>query len=288
MSGEAAPMLCLPPLPLTRLPQIKLPAGTVDSHFHVFRSGAPLNSPRSYDPQMLTLADWQDYARQVGIGAGVLVQPSVYGFDNSVLLAALAADPQHLRGIVVLPTDTSATELRQLDQAGVRGVRINTRNKGGLPFEAVTGFAAALADFDWTIQFQVKPEQIPDIIALRGAVPTAIVLDHLGFIPLGAAETADHVNDLRRLIDQPRCFVKLSAPYRLGHDSRTAFADVANRLVANHADRLLWGSDWPHTELWDVMPDDAELIDAVADWAPTEAIRQAILADNAQSLFFSR
>jgi predicted TIM-barrel fold metal-dependent hydrolase len=170
----------------------------------------------------------------------------------------------------------------------VRGVRINTRNKGGLPFEAVTSFAAALADLDWTIQFQVKPEQIPDIIALSGSVPTAIVIDHLGFIPLGTAKTEAHVDDLRRLLDMPRCFVKLSAPYRLGHDSRTAFAEVARRLVASHADRLLWGSDWPHTELWDNMPDDADLIDAIADWAPTETIRQTILADNSQSLFFSR
>ena len=288
MSVEAAPKLCLPPKPLTRLPKMTLPAGTVDSHFHVFKPGAPLNSPRSYDPQMLTLADWQDYAAKVGIGAGVLVQPSVYGFDNSVLLDALAADSERLRGIVVLPTDTSATELRQLDEAGVRGVRINTRNKGGLPFDAVTSFAAALADLDWTIQFQVKPDQMPDIIALRGSVPSAIVIDHLGFIPLGTAQTATHVSDLRRLLDQPKCYVKLSAPYRLSRDSRKAFADVAKRLVASHADRLLWGSDWPHTELWDDMPDDTDLIESIADWAPTETIRQAILADNAQSLFFSR
>jgi predicted TIM-barrel fold metal-dependent hydrolase len=129
MSGEATPKLCLPPLPLTRLPKTTLPTGTVDCHFHVFRPGAPLNSPRSYDPRMLTLADWQDYARQVGIGAGVLVQPSVYGFDNSVLLAALAADPEHLRGIVVLPTDTSWTRPACAGSASTPATRADCRSR---------------------------------------------------------------------------------------------------------------------------------------------------------------
>jgi len=93
--------LCLPPKPLG-LPRASLPVGTVDSHVHVFAHGMPLATPRSYTPRILTLDDWLSYARTLGIARGVLVQPSVYGFDNIVLLAALNADPGRLRGIVVI------------------------------------------------------------------------------------------------------------------------------------------------------------------------------------------
>ena len=279
-SAASEAPLCLPPLPLTRQPA-RLPAGTIDTHFHVFKPGAPLNTPRSYTPQILTLTDW----RRLGISRGVLVQPSVYGFDNSVLLEALAADPANLRGIVVLPQETTRDELRRLDRLGVRGVRINTRNKGGLPFEAVTDFAAPLADLGWTLQFQVRAEQLPAIAELAPTLGAPVVIDHLGFIPMGTAETDIHVANLQRLLDTGGGWVKLSAPYRLGKDP-VAFAQIAARLVQSHPQRLLWGTDWPHTELWADMPDDADLIEEALGWLATDAVRQAVLVDNPQSLFF--
>lgn len=264
-----------------------MPSGTVDTHFHVFRPDAPLNTPRSYTPQILTLADWQKVASVLGISRGVLVQPSVYGFDNSVLLEALAADPARLRGIVVLPPETPLDELKRLDHLGVRGVRINTRNKGGLPFNAVADFAAPLATIGWTLQFQVRPEQLPIITGLAPTIGAALVIDHLGFIPLGLPETEHHVANLQQLLDTGRAYVKLSAPYRLtaGAD-HSAFAQIAARLVQSHPQRLLWATDWPHTELWADMPDDADLINDALGWLNTEAIRQTVLVDNPQSLFF--
>jgi predicted TIM-barrel fold metal-dependent hydrolase len=282
---EAEAPLCLPPLPLTRPPTKRLPAGTIDTHFHVFKRGAVLNTPRSYTPQILTLLDWQHLAPKLGIARGVLVQPSVYGFDNSVLLEALATDPTNLRGVVVLPQETSLGELHQLDRLGVRGVRINTRNKGGLPFEAVADFAAPLAELGWTLQFQVKPEQLPVIADMAPTLGAPIVIDHLGFIPLGTPETEAHVAHLQRLLDTGSAYVKLSAPYRLGADT-AAFARIAARLVQSHPNRLLWGTDWPHTELWADAPDDADLVDAALGWLTTDAVRQAVFVDNPKSLFF--
>ena len=287
MISETEAPLCLAPRALTRLPAMRLPSGTVDTHFHVFKSGAPLNSPRSYTPQILTLADWQHLAAALGIDCGVLVQPSVYGFDNSVLLEALAADPAHLRGIAVLRPETPLDELKRLDHLGVRGVRINTRNKGGLSFNAVADFAAPLAMLGWTPQFQVRPEQLPLITSLALTLGAPVVIDHLGFIPLGTPETDTHVTNLQRLLDTGRAYVKLSAPYRLttGAD-HSAFAHIATRLVQSHPQRLLWATDWPHTELWADMPDDADLIDEALGWLSTDAVRQAVSVDNPQSLFF--
>ena len=106
--------LCLPRRQLARLPRPALRQGTVDTHFHVFRADAPLNTPRSYTPDIATIADWIEFSENLGIAKGVLVQPSVYGLDNSVLLEALAAFPGRLRGIVVIDPETGETEIERL------------------------------------------------------------------------------------------------------------------------------------------------------------------------------
>lgn len=281
--------LCLPLKPLVRPPRTQLPDGTVDTHFHVFRPGASLASPRSYTPQVRTLADWQAYAAAVNVARGVLVQPSVYGFDNSVLLEALAADSSHLRGIVVLHPETSKAEFQRLDRLGVRGIRVNTRNKGGLPFTSIAALSAHIADLGWMLQFQVRPEQLQEIGALLPALACPVVLDHLGFLDLDAADADRHVGRIQRLLDAPDCYVKLSAPYRLTHTARyAAFGEAARQLLASHPERLLWGSDWPHTELFDQMPDDAELIELTHDWLGTGSVARQVLVTSAETLFFAR
>jgi predicted TIM-barrel fold metal-dependent hydrolase len=286
--GEDAP-LCLAPKVLSRLPGTPLPDDACDSHFHVFRSGAPLAEPRSYTPQMQTFADWQAYAKAVNITRGVLVQPSVYGFDNRVLLEALEIDPVNLRAVVVVPADPPQMELKELDRKGVRGIRVNTRNKGGLPLAATQKLAARAADLGWLLQFQVHPEQLADLARLAGALACPILLDHVGFISMGTGNAEQQHAALRRLLDTGRCYVKLTAPYRLDTGPNyPLFGTLASSLARAHPDRLLWGSDWPHTELWRDMPDDAELIELAQGWLPDAAARRRIFAGNAGQLFFSR
>jgi predicted TIM-barrel fold metal-dependent hydrolase len=254
----------------------------------VFEAGAPLASPRSYTPQILTIADWQLYAEAAGIARGVLVQPSVYGLDNGVMLRAIARDPQRLRGIAVVAPDISTGALRELDAGGVRGIRINTRNKAGVALEAVWELLGKVAPLGWSVQFQVRAEQLADVAALaHGEVP--LVLDHLAFIRFGEADTGERLDALRRLLDRPNIYAKISAPYRLTADAD--YADVGAAiaaLAASHPHRLLWGSDWPHTELWEAMPDDGVLLSAYEAWLPSPQLRQQIFVDTPISLFFSR
>lgn len=288
MSDADAP-LCLPPRPLTLLPRQGLPAGTVDTHFHVFEPGAPLHVPRSYTPQILTLRDWLQFADAVGIARGVLVQPSVYGFDNSVLLRALATAPERLRGVVVVDATISQAELERMDRLGVRGVRINTRNKGGLALSAVEGLAERIALLGWILQFQVHPTQLRDLSALLRRLPTPVVIDHLGFVTVGGPETPSLVHQLRDLLDTGNCYIKLSAPYRLTRDtSFEGMGPIVAALVEAHTDRLLWGSDWPHTELWENVPDDADLIQRMLDWVGGDAAWRQVFATNSSDLFFDR
>jgi predicted TIM-barrel fold metal-dependent hydrolase len=281
---DAAP-LCLPPRPVGRRPLRALPPGTVDTHFHVFDPGAPLAWPRNYTPQPLTVDDWINFADALGIAYGVLVQPSVYGFDNRVMLAALAAHPDRLRGIAVLPPDTSLVEISRLHRLGVRGIRCNTRNLGGLSFDVAGDFARLIAPFGWSIQFQVLPEQLEALATLVDNWPRLpVVIDHFGFTDPRDPKT---VPQLQRLLDSGDCYVKVSGPYRLNrHADRDDIANVAATLAASHPKRLLWGSDWPHTELWDSMPDDADLLDTTETWLGNEMVREHIFARTPHRLFF--
>ena len=211
---------CLPPRPLRNPAGLRLPEGTCDSHFHVFLPDAPLASPRSYTPCMETLAGWRALAESFGIARGVLVQPSVHGTDNAVLLAALAAEPERLRGIVVIPATTSEPELQRLDDLGVRGVRINLRNKAGIGLETLEMLAPRIRALGWPLQFQVDAVAIATVAALAARHGIAGVIDHLAFMPLDPPGEA--LGALLRAMDGGRIYTKISASYRLadsaGHD----------------------------------------------------------------------
>lgn len=276
---------CLPPRPLRNADGLRLPAGTCDSHFHVFAEGAPLASPRSYTPCIETLAGWRALAESFGIARGVLVQPSVYGTDNAVLLAALAAERARLRGVVVIPATTELAELRRLDELGVRGVRINLRNKAGIGLEALETLAPRLRALGWHVQFQVDAMAIATVAALAARYEIAAVIDHLAFMPLDPPGEA--LEALLRAMDGGRVHTKISAPYRLADSAHhDGYREVVGRLAASHPERLLWGSDWPHTELFAAVPEEDDLV-ALALSALPEKTHAAVFAQNAETLYWS-
>ena len=222
--------------------------------------------PRSYTPPVSTIAEWLALADALGIAYGVLVQASVTGFDNSVLLDAITAAPDRLRGIAVVPADVTAAELKRLHGLGIRGIRCNTRNLGGVSFEAAGDLARRVAPLGWSIQFLLRPEQ----------------LETLGDAHPGDAGPARRHRPLRSSPIQPSpaspnassaCSIPATAtssspgPTASARDNTYApVAPIASALVASHPERLIWGSDWPHTELWDNVPDDADLLDATETW----------------------
>jgi predicted TIM-barrel fold metal-dependent hydrolase len=284
-NSTAAP-LCLPPRPLDRPPRVALPPGTCDCHFHVFRDGLPLAAERGYTPRMATLDDWRALAASVGIARGVVVQPSVYGTDNRALLEALAAHPDTLRGVVVVPSDTARAEVARLHGVGVRGVRINLLNRAGLGLDAIPDLARLVRPFGWHLQLLVGPGQIAEVAALAALHAMPVVVDHLAMIRPGDAGAA--VTELQRLLDTGEAYVKLSAPYRLAQaPGCPGIARLVARLVRSHPERLLWGTDWPHTDLYESVPDDADLVETALDWLPDPALRQRVLVANPQALYWA-
>lgn len=289
MTGAAAPApSCLPPRRIDRPLQTRLPRGSCDCHFHVFSPRAPLVEPRSYTPHIEPLAGWCRLAETAGIARGVVVQPSVYGLDNSVLLDALAAQPERLRGVAVIGPQTEGAELQHLHGAGVRGIRVNLRNLSGIGFDAVPRLARRAVPMGWHLQFQIGPEQIADVTGIAAQYEVPVVIDHAAFIPVEEPQAEAAIEALQRLLDGGRAYVKLSAPYRLSRQPHyPGFAQLVARLVASHPERLLWGSDWPHTELFEAMPEDGALVEATLGWLGSDAIRRQVLIANPESLYWS-
>lgn len=278
---------CLPPRPPRAAAQFMLPAGACDTHMHVFGPPErfPLSPQRGYTPIPVTLDDYEKVMQALGIDRAVAVQPSVYGTDNSALLDALARWPERLRGIVVVDPHTPDKTLQAMDRAGVRGVRINRRNPGGLTLEDAMRLAERIAPLGWHLQLQVELSRGVELEQLAARCPVPLVLDHFGFL-----DPRWPVDDLRfcavlRLLETNTFWVKMSAPYRLSRQG-PPYADLKPfmaALLACRPDRLLWASDWPHTEMWRDMPDDVDLTKGLDFLTPSD--RQQVLVTNPARLY---
>jgi len=262
-----------------------LPPGTCDAHFHVFGPQAryPMDARRNYTPHEATLADYRREMRAIGIARGVIVQPSVYGTDNRATLDALQAGGDAFRAIVVPPADVSDAELARMHALGVRGVRLNLQNPQMLGIDDALSIAHRMAPSGWHLQVFLDLQRDPaalDALCDRARVP--IVVDHMGRL---APSTRAHP-----LLDRLRsgaCWVKLSAPYRVS-DQPAPHADLTGlvqALAAANPERVVWGSDWPHTELHHGTPQAAALAALVHAWFPDEAMRREVCVVNPARLY---
>lgn len=218
-----------------------------DCHTHVF-DGRPVAPGGGYEPPARSLVALEREARALGVGRVVLVQPSVYGTDNSVLLAALQANPGIHRGVAVLDDTVSDRTIREMDEAGVRGVRFNLVSPAGNSTDALERLAPRLRDHDWHVQWYAPPRALVTIAQWHERLRLRCVLDHVaGFTRALAADT--HVwSDLQRLAGMG-AWIKLSGWYRLA--ARAPYDDldaVIARVATLFGEHCVWGSDWPHTK----------------------------------------
>jgi len=262
----------------------------VDTHAHVFRQGLPLTAARRYTPDYdASLADYLALLDSHGLSHGVLVQPSFLGTDNRYMEQALQAEPQRLRGVAVVDEQTREDELRRLAGAGVMGMRLNLI---GLPVPDLSspGWRRVLQTANtlgWHVEAHIQAARLPELLPALLAEGCQVVVDHFGR-PDPALGTADPgFRYLLRQADSGRVWVKLSAPYRNWNADDCASqgrAAAAQLLDAYTADRLMWGSDWPHTEHRHAAsyPAAVQWLDA---WIDDPVQRRAILADTPLRLF---
>ncbi|HEY9320502.1 MAG TPA: amidohydrolase family protein [Achromobacter sp.] len=262
----------------------------VDTHAHVFQQGLALADTRRHTPDYdATLADYLALLDTHGLRHGVLVQPSFLGTDNRYLLEALRAAPDRLRGVVVVAPGIADAELQALADAGVVGMRLNLI---GLPVPdlAASGWQTLLArvtELGWHVEVHLQAARLPDVLPTLLAAGCRVVVDHFGR-PDPALGVADPgFQYLLQQADSGRVWVKLSAPYRNwpAADCAASGRQAAGQLLtAYSADRLMWGSDWPHTEHRHLAsyPAATQWLDA---WIDDPTQRRAVLSGTPLQLF---
>ncbi|WLE57667.1 amidohydrolase family protein [Burkholderia plantarii] len=261
--------------------------GACDCHVHVYEAGYPLAASATFVPPPAPASACREMQRALGLSRVVVVQPTGYGFDNRCTLAAIAELGDGARGVAVVPPEVGDAELERLHAGGIRGVRFMMLPGGLLPWDALPALAARIAPLGWHIDLQLDGHTLPQHEAQLAQLPARLVIDHLGkFLgPLAPDDAA--LAALDRLLDGPRCWVKLSAPYESSRDGPPAYDDrawLARHLAERHPERCLWASNWPHPNVKPV-PDDARLLDWAMGCIDDDAVRRRILVDNPAELY---
>jgi D-galactarolactone isomerase len=257
---------------------------------HIFDSRFPLAEKARRKEPDAPVSDYRKVQQRLGLERVVVVQPTAYGRDNRCTLEAIAALGSGARGIAVVDTSVSDAELERLTQAGMRGVRFRMLDEPELPWEMLGEMAARVAAFGWHIQFQMDGRYFEEREDLLERLPGTVVIEHIGkFLePVPAGHPG--FQSLLRLVDTGRCWIKLSGAYMMSKSGPPLYADIgllAKALVERAPERLVWASNWPHpmSRGTGPMPDDANLLDLLLDWAPDEKIRDRILSANPAELY---
>lgn len=287
------PPLCAAPDRAPHAPSFAVPPLACDCHLHVFGPAEryPYQPTRGYTPPDSPSDEMRKLHGALGIGRAVLVQASVHGTDNRAILDAVAADPARLRAVASVTEDVTEATLERLHEGGVRGFRVNLVDKGGMPFRSLASLEAVaerVQPLGWHAELLVHVHDSPDFLAIARRLPIPVVVGHIGYAPAMRALEHPGYREFLALLRDGACWAKLTGPYRLSASDRAPYADVAplaRAAVEAAPGRVVWGSDWPHVMLKGVMPNDAALLDLLADWVPDAATRHRILVNNPATLY---
>ncbi|WP_246129278.1 amidohydrolase family protein [Verticiella sediminum] len=279
--------LGVPPPDTYTAPEFAVPPLACDTHAHVVASDTvcyPFADERSYTPAPASQEQYFTMLDALRLQRGVLVQISVYGTDNRLMLETLQRNPDRLRGVAVLPAEVSDAQLDAMHAAGVRGVRINTQLKGGVGLEQAHALAQRINRLGWHMQFFMHAGEIRPALRTLSSLPVPCVLDHMGGIQ--ADTQAALVDDVAMLVRNHGWWVKLSGAYRVASSPAQAAAvsDMARALIAAGRERMLWGTDWPHVHM-DWMPDTGALLNQLRTWVDDEATLEDVLVRNPARLY---
>jgi len=285
---------CLPPVREPRKPRLALPAGAVDTHVHVFEKRYPLSPGRGYTPPDSNLADLRHLHATLGIERVVFTQPSIYGTDNSAILDAMRAlneeRPNRARAVVALSMNVAEKALEALDAAGVRGVRLNTDNKGGMPIAMteIPELAARIRPLGWHLEFLFPGKDILELMPVFTTLEVPMSIAHFAYQPAAAGIAAPGFRALLELARRGNTWIKISGANRVSKGDLPPYDDVkpmAQALVAAAPGRIVWGTDWPHPNKYVANPNDGDLVDAFGDWVADPAMRRRIMVDNPAAFY---
>jgi predicted TIM-barrel fold metal-dependent hydrolase len=272
----------------TELPKTKAPPNATDCHFHIYDSSFPIAPYATLKPPPASVDDYHALQRRIGTSRCVVILPSTYGTDNSHYLALLPqlGGKDRARMVGVVNTSVTDQELRQMHDAGVRGIRFNLAPAGATTIDMVEPLAKRIEPMGWHCQINMPADQIVAAQDVFLRVPGRLVFDHLAHAP---DVNGPAYQLIRRLMDKGNTWVKLSGAYADTKSGPPQYADrlaVAQGYAKAAPERVVWGSDWPHpSEAADKKPDDAVLFDLLAVWVPDDSARHKVLVENPAKLY---
>ena len=284
--------MALPFHPNPKKPDLALPEGACDAHCHVFGPAAvfPFAASSTYQPEDAPKEKLFALHQHLGISRSVIVQASCHGTDNAAMVDALIAGNGNYRGIAMVTADVSDTELQNLHDAGVRGVRFNfvTHLGEAADKDVVRAIVKRIIPLGWHIVVHFDAFRLEELAPFLKELNLPIVIDHMGRIDASAGPDQVAFRLLLDLMQDARFWVKVCGSERISragppfHDA----AEYGRLLVEKFPTRVLWGTDWPHPNIKVHMPDDGELVDLLKIIAPTPESLKALLVDNPTRLYW--
>ena len=290
--------------PATHL-NFEIPPKACDCHTHIFADPKkfPFWPGRSYTPETALPDEMAALHRALRIERVVIVTPSVYGTDDSATLYGMRAVGPNARGVAVIDEKTSGADLEAMDSAGVRGVRLNLATAGqtdpSVGRRRFQALSSLLKRTGWHIQINTGLAVIAGMKEVVLDSPVPVVFDHFGGLRTVLGLNQPGFGDLVELVRSGKAYVKISAAYRASTQAPD-YPDIipfAKALISSNADRIIWGTDWPHpdtimtahhraTEVTPLLAiDDGRMLNQLAVWVPDASVRKRILVDNPARLY---
>lgn len=289
LMGAGAAMAAMPALGKDKGITFAVPDGACDCHHHIYDPRFPFQPDAVLKPPFATVQDYRALQKTLGTSRNVMVQPSTYGTDNACVLDVLKQMPD-ARAVCVVNSRVTDAELKTLNEAGVRGVRIQFGLGNPVAADEVLPLAKRIAALGWHIQTNMPGEQLVAMQSLLLSLPCPVIIDHLG---RAIDDKCPQYVTVRKLLDSGHGWVKLSGAYLYGGGTAPDYAGAsaaARGYLKAAPERCVWGSDWPHPDATKTlnpvaMPDDVVLLNLLAHWAPDAKLRHRILVENPEKFY---
>jgi 2-pyrone-4,6-dicarboxylate lactonase len=286
---------CIAPDRNPRKPKVVLPKGSIDTHVHVFDQARYTMSPtRGYNPPDSKLEDLKHLHETLGIDRVVFTQPSTYGVDNAAIMDGMnalnAQTPNRARCVIATTMAITDGELEKFDAAGARGIRLNLDNKGGMPIELnqIPELEARIKPLGWHVEWLFPGKDMVDLMPTFRKMTVPMSIAHFAYQPATAGVGAPGFQALLSLVKDGNTWIKISGANRVSETDLPPYDDVkpmAHALIEAGPDRIMWGTDWPHPNKYEVNPNDGDLVDAFGDWVSDETMRKKIMLDTPAAFF---
>lgn len=274
-----------------RPPKMVAPRGTIDTQMHMYLPGFPQQDGGPPVPEGVPGPDeFRQLMNWLGIDRVVITQGNAHQRDNGNLIACMRAMGSVARGVAVVTRQTPLDEIQELIDVGVVGARIMDLPGGAVDLSHLEEVDSLAQELGWCIAVQFDGSNILDHEARLGSIKSRWILDHHGKFFAGVTPDSPQIGALKRLLDQGNCWFKFAGCYESSRSGGPDFEDiaaVARDIAAYAPDRIIWGTNWPHNNAKTTQeyPDDAELMDTVLSWLPSDEARQKALVTNPEELF---